>query len=65
EYVDRLLRLPLFLTTPTAHVAPDDIADGLTLTGYFMEERLFGGLNRGMPPERTRLVGRILKSRQS
>ncbi len=61
EYVDRLLRLPLFLVESTAHVAPSDIADGLKLTGYFLEERLFGGLNRGVPAERLRLVGRMLK----
>ena len=61
EYVDRLLRLPQFLVESTAHVAPADIADGLKLTGYFLEERLFGGLNRGVPPERMRLVGRIQK----
>ena len=61
DYIDRLLRLPSFLVSSTAHVAPGDIADGLKLTGHFLEERLFGGLNRGMPPERTRLVGRVLK----
>lgn len=61
DYIDRLLRLPSFLVSSTAHVAPGDIADGLKLTGHFLEDRLFGGLNRGMPPERTRLVGRVLK----
>ncbi|KCZ52892.1 DNA repair protein RecO [Hyphomonas pacifica] len=61
DYIDRLLRLPQFLVSSTAPLGPGDIADGLKLTGYFMEERLFGGLNRGMPPERMRLVGRILK----
>lgn len=63
EYVSRLLRLPQFLVDSAAPVSPDDIADGLELTGFFLEERLFGGLNRGVPPERVRLVARILKSR--
>lgn len=61
DYISRLLRLPAFLVSSTAPVRPEDIADGLKLTGHFLEERLFGGLNRGMPPERTRLVGRLLK----
>lgn len=61
DYVARLFRLPAFLVSSTAPVTPEDIADGLALTGHFLEERLFGGLNRGLPPERTRLVGRILK----
>lgn len=61
DYVARLFRLPAFLVSSTAPVSPEDIADGLRLTGHFLEERLFGGLNRGMPPERTRLAARILK----
>lgn len=61
DYVARLFRLPAFLVSSTAPVSPEDIADGLKLTGHFLEERLFGGLNRGMPPERTRLAARILK----
>ena len=61
DYIDRLLKLPDFLVTSTAPLTPGDIADGLKLTGHFLEERLFGGLNRGIPPERIRLVSRVLK----
>ena len=64
DYLVRLLKLPDFLITSTAPVTPADISDGLKLTGHFMEERLFGGMNRGIPPERTRLVARILKPSQ-
>lgn len=61
EYVSRLLRLPAFLLSSDALVEPRDIRDGLELTGYFLEARVFAGLNRTVPPERERLVGRLLK----
>ena len=61
EYVNRLLRLPGFLVTPAAPVGVDDIADGLALTGYFIEARVFNGMNRAVPPQRAQLVARLLK----
>ncbi|KCZ60583.1 DNA repair protein RecO [Hyphomonas chukchiensis] len=61
EYVSRLLRLPGFLVTPGAPVGVDDIADGLALTGYFIEARVFNGMNRAVPPQRAQLVARLLK----
>ncbi|WP_341197378.1 DNA repair protein RecO [Hyphomonas chukchiensis] len=61
EYVNRLLRLPGFLVTPGAPVGVDDIADGLALTGYFIEARVFNGMNRAVPPQRAQLVARLLK----
>jgi DNA repair protein RecO (recombination protein O) len=60
EYVSRLLRLPGFLISSAAPVTPDDIADGLKLTGYFLEVRVFHAMNRAMPLERERLVKRLL-----
>jgi DNA repair protein RecO (recombination protein O) len=60
-YVDRLLRLPPFLIVPAAGLTRDDVADGLKLTGHFLEARLFASLHRGLPPERERLVGRLLR----
>jgi DNA repair protein RecO (recombination protein O) len=61
DYVSRLLRLPGFLVSPEAPLGVDDIADGLALTGYFLEARVFNGLNRAVPPQRAQLVARLLK----
>lgn len=60
QYLDRLLALPDFLMRPAAAVKPGDIAAGLKLTGHFLENRLFAAVHRGMPPERERLVVRLL-----
>ena len=60
DYVDRLLRLPGFLISPMAQVTPDDIAEGLKLTGHFLEVRVFHAMNRAIPPERERLVKRLV-----
>tara|TARA_R110000787_G_scaffold14348_10_gene44332 strand:+ start:8642 stop:9373 length:732 start_codon:yes stop_codon:yes gene_type:complete len=61
EYVSRLLRLPGFLVRPGAPLGVDDIADGLALTGYFIEARVFNGMNRAVPAQRAQLVARLLK----
>lgn len=60
DYVSRLLRLPSFLVTSSAPVSDEDVADGLKLTGYFLEARVFHAMNRAMPPERERLVKRLV-----
>ncbi|MEX1249762.1 MAG: DNA repair protein RecO [Hyphomonas sp.] len=60
QYIDRLLALPDFLMRPAAPVQPGDIAAGLKLTGHFLENRLFAAVHRGVPPERERLVVRLL-----
>jgi len=60
DYVARLLRLPGFLISSTAQVTPEDIADGLRLTGHFLEARVFHAMNRATPPERERLVKRLV-----
>ncbi|MCA8901768.1 MAG: DNA repair protein RecO [Hyphomonas sp.] len=60
DYVARLLRLPDFLIASSAPVTPDDVADGLKLTGHFLEARVFHAMNRAMPPERDLLVKRLV-----
>ena len=60
EYIDRLLAIPDFLLRSDAAVKPGDIAAGLKLTGHFIENRLFASVHRGIPPERGRLVLRLL-----
>lgn len=62
DYVDRLLVLPGFLLDATAPVLIDDVMIGLKLTGHFLESRLFGGINKALPPERDRLLRRLMKS---
>ena len=59
DYVSRLFRLPGFLISSAAPVTEADISDGLTLTGFFLEQRLFSAVNRGIPPERARLLVRL------
>lgn len=58
-YLDRLLPLPAFLVggrmLPTAH----DIAQGLRLTGHFLEHRLFADVHKPVPEARARLVERM------
>ena len=60
DYVARLFRLPSFLVTSSAPVGGEDVADGLKLTGYFLESRVFHAMNRAMPPERERLIKRLV-----
>lgn len=63
-YAGRLLRLPSFLTGgaggPPANDPAHDIADGLALTGFFLEQRVLGPQGQGLPPARTRLVDRLV-----
>jgi len=55
-YIDRLFRLPAFLTDTGADATQADIQDALHLTGYFVEKRLFHAFNRRLPPTRARLI---------
>lgn len=62
-YKDRLYKLPEFLIGGRAsEAAPTDVADGLRLTGYFLEKHLFGPVQGRLPDARHRLVERLLKS---
>ncbi|HYE01066.1 MAG TPA: DNA repair protein RecO [Alphaproteobacteria bacterium] len=60
-YRDRLLPLPGFLIgLPGAGLA--DAADGLALTGYFLEARIFAPQRRPLPPARVRLAEALRKA---
>ena len=59
-YVERLFPLPAFLIDPTALAMAEDIEDALKLTGYFLEERLFGSVHRPLPTSRARLVPKLI-----
>jgi len=62
-YVDRLLPLPAFLIEAGAFMRTQDITAGLNLTGYFLEQRLFAAVNRGVPESRARLVKKLLSEK--
>jgi DNA repair protein RecO (recombination protein O) len=57
-YRDKLLRLPGFLVAPSAESTPvpQDVLDGIGLTGYFLDTRVFAPHDREMPQARARFV---------
>ncbi len=63
-YKDRLLPLPAFLRKGLGngrqgHAAPEDIADGLALTGHFLETRVLMPREEAMPEARQRFKDMI------
>lgn len=68
-YADKLLELPAFLTKsrPTganATVTKGDIAAGMKLSGHFLETRVLGPREQGMPDARSRLASMLLRHRE-
>ena len=59
DYVDRLFVLPDFLVKPSSDAMPSDIVNGLELTGFFIERRLFHANNKDLPEARRRLLMRF------
>ena len=57
-YEAKLLKLPPFLVGDKPAEAAD-IADGLTLTGYFLDRHVFAPQTRELPPARQRFVDRM------
>lgn len=58
-YLDKLFRLPPFLRgEPVA--GPQDVADGLALTGHFLETRVQWERNRTLPEARRVMVERLV-----
>lgn len=59
-YAGRLLALPAFLVPgrggPAANHPLQDVLDGLSLTGFFLEHRLFATLHGPIPGARPRLL---------
>ncbi len=60
-YRDKLLRLPPFLLARAGEgtPSPQDVLDGLALTGYFLDRRVFEPQDRDVPPARARFVDLI------
>jgi DNA repair protein RecO (recombination protein O) len=62
-YKDKLLRLPQFLArSGPALVTPQDIFDGLALTGHFLETRVLGPRDMAMPEARVRLAALLSRA---
>ncbi|MFL1461344.1 DNA repair protein RecO [Roseococcus sp. DSY-14] len=56
---DRLLPLPALLRDPAASGGPAEWAQGLAITGHFLERDAFGQQHRPLPPARERLQDRV------
>jgi len=65
QYADRLLRLPPFLNAGTDPVVDGvswtDIADGMALSGYFLERHVFNAQNRPVPAARERFAEQVAR----
>ncbi len=57
-YCNKLLPLPAFLLGETG-AEEDDVADGLTLTGYFLDRHVMAPRQMALPPARGFLVNRL------
>jgi len=58
-YKKSLLVLPAFLLIAGAAGEPGEVADGLTLTGHFLERHVYGHQSHQLPPARQRLFERL------
>jgi DNA repair protein RecO (recombination protein O) len=61
-YRDRLLPLPPFLLSSQGGLDAGDVGRGLDITGHFLEQFVFGPLNRPLPPARVWLIERLRDS---
>lgn len=55
-YKDKLLPLPLFMLSSQGGIQDGDIANGLQLTGFFLERHVFHPHNKPLPDIRMRLL---------
>jgi DNA repair protein RecO (recombination protein O) len=58
-YAQRMLTLPPFLLGRQAGLSPGDVGSGFDLTGHFLEQFVFGPLNRPLPPARVWLLEKL------
>lgn len=58
-YAERMLKLPPFMLAAQNRLQPGDVSDGLDLTGRFLEQWVFGPLNRPLPPARVWMIDRL------
>lgn len=55
-YKNKLLKLPKFLIEESSVCQLEDIAEGLALTGYFLEQKLFPQFGKNFPVSRQSLM---------
>ena len=60
-YLDKLLPLPPFMRGEGVST-PEDIFNGLRLTGHFLETRVQWNLNRTLPEARHQMIERLLQA---
>ena len=58
-WADRLLPLPGFLLSSQGGLREGDVRAGFDLTGHFLEQFVFGPLNRPLPPARVWLLDKL------
>tara|TARA_B100000989_G_scaffold258120_1_gene207897 strand:+ start:896 stop:1621 length:726 start_codon:yes stop_codon:yes gene_type:complete len=59
-YKDKLLKLPAFLKGASgAQISGKDLADGLILTGYFLQKCVFQPRQKKLPDSRVRLAAKL------
>lgn len=63
-YLEKLLALPGFLREQSRPLQAGDIADGLALTGYFLERRVLWPVNKTLPEARARMIERLRDAQQ-
>jgi DNA repair protein RecO (recombination protein O) len=63
-YRERLLRLPAFLTEAGGPPSAADVADGLKLTGFFLERHILGPRGLNAPGAREAIMARLAREHQ-
>ncbi len=63
-YAARMLALPPFLLGGQAGLREGDVAAGFDLTGHFLDQFVFGPLNRPLPPARVWLLDKLGQARR-
>lgn len=58
-YRQKLLPLPAFLLDPDRAASQEEVADGLRLTGFFLDRHLYAPHGRRLPPARVRFEDRV------
>ena len=61
-YAARMLTLPPFLLGGQAGLRSGDVGAGFALTGHFLEQFVFGPLNRPLPPGRVWLLEKLAQA---
>lgn len=63
-YAARMLALPPFLLGGQAGLREGDVGAGFALTGHFLEQFVFGPLNRPLPPARVWLLEQLSRAQR-